>query len=182
VAAQLHAGAPAAVSLVSFERTDAMLAIVVPLAAALATYFGPTLVVDCDLGEPTLGERFAVPAGRGLIDLLPGPARWQEVVRPTQLNGVDLLPGRRLVAADGHPPERLDLGPLVQEWLARYRLVLLAAGPLGNPEVGSLLRSSHAAMLVVELGRTTQRSARKAVRAVRSAGAHLLGSIAVEAA
>jgi len=182
IAGQLRESAAAAVTLVSFDRTDPLLAMVVPLAAALASHFAPMLVVDCDLREPTLGERFAVPTGPGLIDLLPGPARWQEVIRPTQFAGVDLLPGRHLVAADGRPPERLELAALVHEWLGHYRLVVLAAGPLSNPEIESLLRSSHAALLIVELGRTTQRSARKAVRSIRSAGAHLLGSIAVEAA
>lgn len=179
---QLSACSAAAVALVSFERTESLLAIVVPLAAALRTHFDSMLVVDCDLREPALADRFAVPAGRGLIDLLPGPARWQEVVRPTQLPGVDLLPGRRLVAADGRPPERLDLRPLVHQWLQRYRLVVLAAGPVGNPETGSLLRAAHAAVLVLEPGRTTQRAARKASRSIRSAGTRLLGSIVVETA
>jgi Mrp family chromosome partitioning ATPase len=182
IAGQLRECGAAAVTLVSLERTDPLVSMAVPLAVALASHFAPLLVVDCDLRAPMLAERFAVPVGPGLIDLLPGPARWQEVVRPTQYTGVDLLPGRHLVAADGRPPERLELASLVHEWLGRYRLVLLAAGPLGNPESGSLLRSSHAALLIVELGRTTQRAARKAARSIRATGAQLLGTVAVEAA
>jgi Mrp family chromosome partitioning ATPase len=177
LAAQLGASRATAVALVSLGRVDRLLAMVVPLADAMRTHFPSLLVVDCDLREPTLSDRFAVPADHGLIDLLPGPARWQEVVRPTQLPGVDLLPGRRLVAADGRPPERLDLQPLVHEWLDRYQLILLAAGPIRSPETVSLLRSAHAAVLVVEQGRTHQRSAQRAMRTVRSAGAHVLGTI-----
>lgn len=179
---QLSGATATALVLVSLERVDPLLAMIVPLCDALGRRFQDVLVVDCDLREPTLGERFAVPTGRGLIDLLPGPARWQDVVRPTQLAGVDLLPGRRLVAADGRPPERLDLQPLVHEWLDRYRLVLLAAGPASNPEAGSLLRSAHAAVLILEAGRTRQRAARKAVRSIRTAGAHLLGTVVADPA
>ena len=111
---------------------------------------------------------------------MPGPARWLEVIRPTQVAGVDLLPGRRLMAADGPAPDHLDLGPLVQEWLGRYRLVLLAAGPLARRETRSLLHCVHGAVLVLETSRATEDAARRASRAIRAAGAHLVGTVLVE--
>lgn len=176
---RLGEGAPAAVVLATVDRADPSLALCVPLAKALAVRFRPLLVVDCDVQDPGLADRFATPCEQGLLDILPGPARWQEVIRPTQLSGVDLLPGRRLTAADGPAPVRLDLEPLMREWLERYRLVLLVPATLDRPDTRSLLRCVHAAILVVESGRTRLSAARRADRLVRAAGANLLGSIVV---
>lgn len=180
LAARLAGAATAAVALVCLDRSDPLVAMIVPLAEAMAARMGPLLMVDCDLYEPTLADRFATASQQGLLDLLPGPALWQKVIRPTQVAGVDLLPGRRLMAADGPAPDRLDMEPLVHEWLERYRLVLLAAGPLARRETRSLLHCVHGAVLVLEASRTTEDAARRAGRTIRTAGAHLLGTILVE--
>jgi Mrp family chromosome partitioning ATPase len=76
------------------------------------------------------------------------------------------------------PPDQL--APLLEQWYGRFPLVLVDAPSLVWPEAVSLARHFHGVYLALRLGRTRRRALHRALQALESAGARLLGSILLE--
>jgi Mrp family chromosome partitioning ATPase len=152
----------------------------VALAAALVKRItGKVLLVDGNLHRPGLARCLGVDAARGLSDVLIGEATWQQVVCRTDMPRVSVLPGVRLAARDGWPPERLNLGPLLAELGREYRLVLIDTASLAHTEVAPVARYCDGTYLIVRLGRATRRAVRDAVKVIQDCRGRVLGSVVI---
>jgi polysaccharide biosynthesis transport protein len=62
------------------------------VATSLARAGRNTLLVDCDLRKPSLQRVFDLPASPGFCELLRGEAELADVIQPTQVPGLSLIP------------------------------------------------------------------------------------------
>lgn len=174
----LSAEPSAALMFTSPGKEGGKTGVLVSLAPALAkSAGGEVLIVDADFRRPDLAHRLGVEVLGGLADVLTGVMSWQQVVRPTVLPGLSVLPGRRLSVPGGCTPDLHDFQPLLDQLLERYRLVLIDTLSLLHDEVVPMAGHCAGMYLIVRLGQTPRRAARAAAKAIRSRGGRLLGSI-----
>ncbi len=158
------------------DTTDILLSLVESLAERVE---GQILLVDVDLHEPRLAERLGIDARQGLADVLQGVATWEEVVRPTDIARVSLLPGVKFTSQGGGSLERLDLGPLLGELSAGYGLVLLDTASLDHAEIAPVSRWCQGTYLAIRLGLTRRGEALEAERLVHGYGGQVTGCVVV---
>lgn len=157
---------------VNQTRTVAMLAAV--LARRIS---GEVLAVDANFRRPGLGSYFGVRSDRATIDVVRGAVEWRTAVQPTAVPRLSVLPGRHGSLGDGQPAESLQFGSLLDTLRRHYRLVLLDAASLVEPESSAVVRFCEGAYLVIELGYTPRRAARQAIRLVERRGGRVLGCV-----
>jgi Mrp family chromosome partitioning ATPase len=160
------------------------------LAAALAQRLqGNVLAIDGNSRSPELSARLGVQSAVGLIEVLAGTASWHDVVRPTAIRGLSVLPVGGAAGNNGDNSNSgnntagLDpaaLGTLLAELRNHYRLVLVDAAPLLYPEAAPLAAWCDGTYLVVRLGSTPRRAVGEAAAAIEQCQGRLRGCIAVD--
>lgn len=187
VLAGLPVACPGVLLVTSAEGERAATAVVAAMASALVSQVtGELLAVDGNLTYPALTQRLLPPEEggegmrEGLIDVLSGRVAWGEIVRRTAIERVGLLPGR-LPGRDS--PQALDLrawAALLGALRGAYQLVLVDTPPLDARQTREIVRHADGICLVVRLGRTGRRAARRAVRVLRQCGGRVLGCVLAE--
>jgi Mrp family chromosome partitioning ATPase len=155
-------------------KTSASASLAVMLAERLAEEI---VLVDADFRNPALAAFFGVRADCGLVDVLTGAARGPDAAQATAVPGLSLLCGGRFPTHDGCPPQGVELSPVLEALRSRYRIVLLDTASLGYPEVAPMSRLCQGTYLVVRLGQTPRRAARRAVRLIQRCGGRVLGCV-----
>lgn len=151
-------------------------------AANLAVTFAQqglkVLIVDCDLRKARLHNVFSVPREPGLTHVVLGYNQISEVIRPTSVDGLSVLPAGAL------PPNPSELlgGPRMREVMeqlsAGYDLVIVDTPPLLAAADASVLgRFSDGVLLVVRAGHTDRGAAQQALQQLRTVGARVLGAV-----
>ncbi len=178
ILSQLPSDRPATLMFTSPGDGTGKTGLLVPLATALLERTtGELLVIDGNLHKPGLASRLGVEADRGLADVLLGAANWQQVVRPTVVERLNILPGVEFPATGGRPPQRLNLEPLLEELADHYKLVLIDTASLAYPEVAQMSRYCDGTYLVVRIGHTRRRTVAEAARVLQRCGGRLLGCV-----
>jgi capsular exopolysaccharide synthesis family protein len=148
------------------------------LAVSLAQSGRRTVVIDTDLRRPTLHRMFTLAKTRGLADYLAGDSNLDEALRPTHVEGLDVLPCGTLPANPAELIESARLGELVRLLRERYEYVLLDSPPAGGLVDASLLAGLvDGVLLVVEPRRFDWRVLRSTVRQLERSGARLYGVV-----
>jgi succinoglycan biosynthesis transport protein ExoP len=141
------------------------------LAAALAHAGADVLLVDSDLRHPSLGEIFQTGGRCGLIDLLAGRARLNDVIVPTDLPGLGLV---TVGTAADRPADMFEVDRLTRvfaDMMAAADVVVVDSGPaqaVSDPI--ALTRVSHVVVVVASVKRTRRGAVRTAVSEMRAAG------------
>jgi len=178
ILARLPADRPASLMFTSPDDGDGKTSMLLWLARAIAEQVGgKVLLIDGDFRRPDLAPRLDVDSSPGLADVLMGATTWQQVVRPTDVSRLDVLPGKPFSTPDGHPVEFLNLDPLLRELSDHYQFVLLDTSSLHHREVAPIGRCCDGVYLLLRAGQTTRRAAQQAVQAVESCGGQLLGTV-----
>jgi capsular exopolysaccharide synthesis family protein len=100
------------------------------LAASLARGGRRTLLVDGDLRNPALGRLFDVPRSPGLCELLSRTAEVAEVVRPTPVDGLSLLPAGTYSGAAATGLARGDHQTIFRELRGRFDFIVVDSSPV----------------------------------------------------
>jgi polysaccharide biosynthesis transport protein len=144
------------------------------LALAHAEQGKPTLLIDCDLRQPSQHRILHTPLGIGMTNLLHGEMGWREaIVRPVSGVPLDVImagpPSRR--AADLLGQQLLGF---LEEMSREYDLVVLDAPPLlGFAESMQMATAADGVIVVTRAGETS----RKAVAAALSTLSHLRANV-----
>ncbi|HEX5421892.1 MAG TPA: polysaccharide biosynthesis tyrosine autokinase [Gammaproteobacteria bacterium] len=148
------------------------------LGVLLAQVDRRVLVVDADLRRGHLHRNFALKRGPGLSELITGEQKLQDVVKPSGLENLFVLPSGRL------PPNPAELlvSRRFEELLARlgeqYDIVLLDAPPvLAASEAANLAKLAGINFFVVRSGWQNRREVELAVDRLAQAGARPKGFI-----
>jgi len=146
------------------------------LGVTLAQADKNVLILDCDLRRPRLHSMFGVNNTRGLVDILAGGDRIEEVWR-------EPIPGLKLICAGPPPPNPAELlsSRRLVEFLAemrrRFDYVLVDTPQVGVPDSAVLAAHGDGVLLVLDSQRTRKGPLRQAMRALRGVGANVLGTV-----
>jgi capsular exopolysaccharide synthesis family protein len=146
------------------------------LGVTLAQADKNVLILDCDLRRPRLHSMFGESNTNGLVDILAGGSRVEEVWR-------ELIPGLKLICAGPslpNPAELLSsrrLREFLTEMRPRFDYVLVDAPPVGVSDSVVLAAHGDGVLLVLDSQRTRKGPLRQAVRSLQGVGANVLGTV-----
>lgn len=135
----------------------------VNLATVMALGSKRTVIVDADMRKPKVHERFGVELGTGLSTYLIGEAGIDQIIRRTD------VPGLEVITAGPIPPnplelfERPALAELFQQLRKRYDQIIVDASPMGVVSEFKILAQQLDLTLYVVRQGTTRRAMLKPV-------------------
>lgn len=135
----------------------------VNLATVMALGSKRTVIVDADMRKPKVHERFGMELGTGLSTYLIGEAGIDQIIRRTD------VPGLEVITAGPIPPnplelfERPALAELFQQLRKRYDQIIVDASPMGVVSEFKILAQQLDLTLYVVRQGTTRRAMLKPV-------------------
>lgn len=147
------------------------------LGVTLAQAGKNTLLVDCDLRKPMLHNLFEARNLEGLVNILIGERKPQEVWR-------EPVPGLKLVPAGPSPPNPAELlsSRRLVDFLGQVRrdfdYVLVDTPPVGSVSDSAVLAANvDGVLLVLDAQHTRKGAFRQALRRLEGVGATVLGTV-----
>jgi len=140
---------------------------------------GETVVaVDCDLRRPMLATAFETEGGRGVSNVLASPTAVKDVLRPTSVVGVRVLPAGPLPPNPSALLGKDQVAKLVDELRDEADFVLVDTPPVAaGAETSTIASEVDATVLVVDF-RTSRRDGLAAAREqLDRTGAKLVGIV-----
>lgn len=148
------------------------------LAATFAQQGRRVLLVDCDLRKARLHKMFGVPREPGFTHLLLGLSPLSELVRETEVEGLQFLSSGTLPPNPGELVGGEEMQATLDRLSQEYDLVILDTPPLlAASDAAMLGRLVDGVLLVVRAGQTERDAAKQAVRQLAAARARLLGAV-----
>jgi len=149
------------------------------LGVAMAHAGQRTLIIDADLRKPMQQRVFAMnEAGKGLTDMLIGEAGLDEVIRTTDVEGLDVLASGRNVR---NPSELLNGGAMAsifEQLRGRYDRILVDSSPVGIVTDAQILANlCDLTLLVLRAKKSSRIITQRARDALATVGASLAGVV-----
>ncbi|MGQ9853501.1 MAG: GumC family protein [Candidatus Oleimicrobiaceae bacterium] len=146
------------------------------LAITMAQLNTRTLLVDADLRRPILHKLFGLSRGAGLTNLLVGKANLDEVLLPTPVENLSVLPSGVLPP---NPSELLGsqrMQEVIDQLKERFDIVLLDSPPvIAVTDASVLARLVDGVLLVVNSGHTNREALMRARELLEHVEAPVLG-------
>src|SRR5450432_524363 len=151
-------------------------------AANLAVTFAQqgmrVLLIDCDLRKARLHNIFRVPREPGFSQLLARQNTTADVIRPTAIDNLSLIPAGLLPA---NPSELLgsSIARTTIESLARdFEIVIIDTPPVHVAADALILGSlADGVLMVLRAGRSEREAAKEALQRLSNVGAHVVGAV-----
>ena len=145
-------------------------------ATSLARTGKRVLVVDLDLRRPNQHNQFGVKNTEGMSEWLSGNGRFEDLVRKTNLERVDIITGGSIPP---NPTELLDpetISRLLEAYAGDYDIVLMDSAPvLAIADAISVANSAESLVYVVESGKNLPKAILNALTRLRAANASVAG-------
>lgn len=136
------------------------------------------LLVDCDMRRSRLHAIFGTERLPGLAEVLARQATLEESIRPTDIEGLHLLPAGTLVPNVSELLGSDRMKATLAELSSRYDLVLVDTPPvLAAADAEILGVQTDAALVVIRAGQTERQPAQYAVQQLRAIGARVVGGV-----
>jgi capsular exopolysaccharide synthesis family protein len=148
------------------------------LARSFAEAGYKTLLIDGDIRRGELHRTFSINRQPGLLDYLGGTASVADILRPTEFNGLTVIPcGTRL----HHGPEMLGsarMSELMAQLKSAFNVILVDSPPLGAGIDPFVLGAATGHMvLVLRSGETDRAMAEEKLKLVDRLPIRLLGAV-----
>jgi len=148
------------------------------LSASLARSGRRTLLIDGDLRRPTAHRLFELPVGPGLSELLRGEAELEEVLRPTRVAGLWMIPSGK---CDSDAVQALAKNAIADEFKqirSEFDFIVIDSGPVLT-DADALLFSQYSDAVILSVLRDVSRVPRvfEACERLRAVDAKLLGAV-----
>jgi capsular exopolysaccharide synthesis family protein len=172
-----HAGKPAkVVGITSAIPSEGKTITSIGIARIAALQGERVLLVDCDLRRRSLNDALSSEPAVGLLEVLEGSARLDDVIRKDEATGAHLLP----LAPGLDAPKNLfgdeRFASLLSELRSRYDLVVLDTAPvLPIVDTRVLAPLVDSMVLVARWRHTPVRAIESALKQLSAAGCHLSG-------
>lgn len=127
--------------------------------ATVMAYSGTrTLIVDADLRKPRIHKSFDLPNTKGLTNLIIGDVAVEDVVQPTNIDNLFVLPSGPIPPNPSELLGRPRMQEILEELRERYDRVLLDTPPIGAVTDAAVLgRIVDSVILVVHAGKTRKK-------------------------
>jgi succinoglycan biosynthesis transport protein ExoP len=136
------------------------------------------LLIDADMRRARLHTLFSLDRLPGLTEVLARQSTLEEVIRPTAVDGLHLLPAGTLVPNVSELLGSERMTALMAELSARYDLLVVDTPPvLAAADAEILAVQTDATLVVVRAGQTERQSAQYAVQQLRAVGARVVGAV-----
>ena len=148
------------------------------LALAFSSQGERTIIVDCDLRKPKVHVSFGLTNQHGLVDILSGKAKLDELLVPHAAGNLDVL----TCGTPPHSPTRLlnnpRLGELIEELRQRYDRVILDTAPLAPvSDAMILLPHSDGSLFTILFNSVNRTDARICARRLLESGIPCFGAV-----
>jgi Mrp family chromosome partitioning ATPase len=173
--AAMQGGGGQVTSLLGQSRGAGTTTLAIWLARALARASRPTVLVDGNVVNPVLHERFGTASEPGLVDLLDRRAEPDAVLRPTSVPNLSVVPCGA--------PEAPAISTSAAEWrdrwrpLASDRTFLIDAGSIDSPSALAMADASDGVILVVKCGTARREQIESIQRRMSLSGTRLVGVV-----
>lgn len=171
-------GGMATVGITSSRPNEGKTTMAISLARVSAMAGSRTLLIDSDVRRPMIAQALGLAPRMGLVELLRGQARLEEVLIRDEASGAMLLP---IVEAVGSSHDLFD-APRIQSLLAalkgRFDLVIFDAAPaLAVADARLLLRQLGDVLMVVRWKNTLRQTAAASLKRMRALDIEPLGVV-----
>ena len=134
------------------------------LAITMAFSGARTLLIDCDLRRGALCEAFGITSKIGFSEVLKQEVNWREVVVPTAVPTLFVLPRGKPLSQPSEHLLRASTEALLKEIYQNYDYVIIDTSPvLAADDTTSLAPKIDATLFVVRLSYTSARLTKKAL-------------------
>jgi capsular exopolysaccharide synthesis family protein len=148
------------------------------LAITMALSGARTLLIDCDLRRGALRETFGISSKIGFSEVLKGEVNWQEVVVPTAVPTLFVLPRGKTLSQPSEHLLRDSTEALLKEIYQHYDYVIIDSSPvLAADDTTSLAPKIDATIFVVRLSYTSARLTKKALEGLYNRQVNVPGVI-----
>jgi capsular exopolysaccharide synthesis family protein len=148
------------------------------LAITMALSGAKTLLIDCDLRRGALRETFGISSRIGFSEVLKQEVNWKEVVVPTSVPSLFLLPRGKTLSQPSEHLLRDSTEKLLKEIYSHYDYIVIDSSPiLAADDTTSLAPKIDATLFVVRLSYTSARLTRKALELLYSRQVNVPGVI-----
>ena len=149
------------------------------LGIAMAQAGQRTLIVDADLRKPMQDRVFAMNrCGQGLTDVLAGTIAFEQAIRPSDIQGLDVLASGQSVP---NPSEVLDsraFGSVLAQLKGKYDRILIDSPPLDVVTDAQILAAlCDVTLLVLRADKSTRMFTKRARDALLTVGARVAGVV-----
>lgn len=164
--------------LVGSQPGGGVSSVAVNLAASLAMNDRRVLLIDANFRQPALRQMFALDTGPGLGDLLTGNAQADQIVRPTSIDGLDVVTIGEAGNAALERLESLAFSNLLADMAQRYDMILIDAAPMSVVGDSRLLAGRvDAVMMVIRAMSEKRGMVTRMIRQLDHARAELIGLV-----
>jgi capsular exopolysaccharide synthesis family protein len=175
---EAQAGALQVVMVTSAAEGEGKTTLASHLAASLARASRKTLLVDCDLRKPAVHKLFDLPPEPGFSELVRGEAHLADVIRPTRLSRLWLMPAG---IPSNHATQALaqeNLQAIFQELRGQFDFVLIDSCPV-LPVADALLLGQYVDGAIFSILRDASRLPRvyAAYQRLAGLGIRMLGAV-----
>ncbi len=148
------------------------------LAITMANSGGRVLLVDADMRRPRLHRVFGLANKAGLSSLILGEGKLAEVIQPTRVPGLSVLP---CGPVPPNPAELLHTQAfqrLLAEMSGAFDRVIIDSPPVGVVADAVVMGTQvDGTVVVLKAGQTNREAARQAVRQLRDVNANVVGGL-----
>lgn len=168
------------ITVTSPSQGDGKSTIALNAAITMAHVEPRVLLIDADLRRPSLHDKLNLELGRGLSDVLVGTAALDDVIAPTEYEGLDLMTSGTRTPNSVKLIQSARFDDLLEELKQTYHTVIIDA-PALTPVVDAaiLANKADATVLVVSIDSTNSLEVRRAVAKLHSVGVNnIVGTVA----
>ncbi len=169
---------PCALAMTSDVEAPAQGVIGAHLAVAMARAGHRTIIVDVNMGNPTLHQTFGLRNGAGLAGLLDRESTLSDVLLQTRVKGLCLLPAGRTNETPAALLASLQPANIIRTLKREADFILLdTPEALCRADASLLLPEADAVLLIVYLRRSTHRGVAQVIRVSEAAGSRVVGLV-----
>ncbi len=170
--------APRTICVTSSVPSEGKSTIAANLAASLAMGNSRVLLVDGDIRRGTICKKFGLPATPGFVEFLRQEVSADAIIRPTMIEGLDLVSSGKLQKSPGELFLSPSLDVFLKEMKTRYDYIIFDSAPLlATDDTSNLARKVEGVLFVVRGAFTSVRYARECLKRLRSRKAPLMGLV-----
>ncbi len=169
-------GTPRSLLVTSSRPSEGKSSSSLAIAQSMARTGKRVLLIDADMRNPS----FASESGRfaGLSTMLANASALKDLVVPTRLETMWLLPAGPIPSAPAHLLATVRIHEIIAEAEAAYDVVIVDAPPvLGLADAPTLASICEATVLVVEAGSARRAAVKRTLRRLLDAKAHVAGAV-----